>query len=71
MILYLLSLRVSSVELLCFGLSLDHGVHCFKVGGVCHERQRDVFVRLTVDPLMIHPKVVFDVTRALQTEDSL
>lgn len=34
---YLLSLSVSSVELLSFGLALNHWIHCLQVGGVRHE----------------------------------
>lgn len=41
------------------------------MGGVRHERQCDVLVRLTVDPLVVHPKVVFDITWALQVQKSL
>lgn len=35
--MYPLALSVSNVELLGFGLSLHHRVHCFQVGGVSHE----------------------------------
>ncbi len=68
---YLLSLSVSSVELLGFGLALNHWIHCLQVGGVCHEWQRDVLVCLTVNPLMVHPKVVFNIARALQMRKGL
>lgn len=58
---YLFPLSVSSIELLSFGLALNHWIHCLQVGGVRHERQRDVLVRFAVDPLVVHPKVVFDI----------
>lgn len=63
---YLLSLSVSSIELFSFGLALNHWIHCLQVRRVRHERQRDVLFRFTVDPLVVHPKVVFDITRTLQ-----
>lgn len=63
---YLLPLSVSSVELLSFGLALNHWIHGLQVGGVRHERQHDVLVRLAVDPLVKHPKVVFDIAGTLQ-----
>lgn len=59
--MYLLSLRVSTVELFCFGLALYHWVHCLQVGGVGHEGQRDIPVGLAVDALMAHAKVVLHV----------
>lgn len=66
---YLLPLSVSSVELLSFGLALNHWIHGLQVGGVRHERQHDVLVRLAVDPLVKHPKVVFDIAGTLQVEE--
>lgn len=58
---YLLSLTVSPVKLLGFGLALNYRIHSLQVGWVCHERQSDVLVRFAVDPLVEHPKVVFDI----------
>lgn len=66
---YLLPLSVTSVELLSFGLALNHWIHGLQVGGVRHERQHDVLVRLAVDPLVKHPKVVFDIAGTLQVEE--
>lgn len=66
---YLLPLSVTSVELLGFGLALNHWIHGLQVGGVRHERQHDVLVRLAVDPLVKHPKVVFDIAGTLQVEE--
>lgn len=63
---YLLPLSVSSVELLSFGFALNHWIHGLQVGGVGHERQHDVLLRLAVDSLVKHPKVVFDITGTLQ-----
>ena len=62
---HLLPLRVPAVELLCFGLALDHGVGRLQVGGVGHQGQGDVPVGDAVDPPVVHPQVVFDVTGAL------
>lgn len=61
-----LALCVSPVELLCFGLALDHWVHRFQVGGVGHEGQRDVLVSFPVDALMVHAQVVLHIPRALR-----
>lgn len=66
---YLVPLSVTSVELLSFGLALNHWIHGLQVGGVRHERQHNVLVRLAVDPLVKHPKVVFDIAGTLQVEE--
>lgn len=63
---YSLALSVSAVELLSFGLSLHHWVHCFQVGWVGHERHCDVPVTDPVHSLVKHPQVIFHITRALQ-----
>lgn len=66
---YLLALGVSAVELLRFSLSLHHRIHGFQVGRVCHEGHCDVLVADTVQPLVIHPQVIFHISRALRTGD--
>lgn len=68
---YLFSLVVPSIELLRFGLPLNHRIHCLQVGGVGHEWQRDVPVRLSVDPLVVHAQVVLDIARTLQVQKRL
>lgn len=66
---YPLALSVSTVELLSFGLSLHHWVHCFQVGWVGHEGQCDVLVADPVHSLVTHPQVIFHITGALRAED--
>uniref|UniRef100_A0A146YLN3 Uncharacterized protein n=1 Tax=Fundulus heteroclitus TaxID=8078 RepID=A0A146YLN3_FUNHE len=58
-------LVVSAVELVGFGLALNHGVHGLQVGRVGHQGQRDVPVRHPVDPPVVHPQVVLHVPGAL------
>lgn len=65
----LLSFRVSAVELLSFGLSLHHRVHRFQVGRVGHERHGDFSVADPVHSLVIHPEVIFDITRTLEAQN--
>lgn len=65
---HLLALSIPAVELLCLRLPLHHGVHSFQVGGVGHERQSDVPVCDSVDPLMVHAEVIFDISGALKVE---
>lgn len=63
--IYPLALSVSTVELLRFGFPLHHRIHCLQVGRVGHERHCDVLVTDSVHPPVIHPQMVFDVTRSL------
>lgn len=65
---HLLALSIPAVELLCLRLPLHHGVHSFQVGGVGHERQSDVPVCDSVDPLMVHAEVIFDISGALKVD---
>lgn len=58
---------VPAVELVSFGLSLNHGVHGLQVRRVRYQRQRDVPVRHAVDAAMVHPQVVLHVAGALRT----
>lgn len=62
---------VSTVKLLGLGLSLHHGVHGLQVGGVGHQRQRDVPVRHAVDSPVIHSQMVLDVAGALRRKPQL
>lgn len=66
--LYPLALCVSTVELLRFGLALDHRVHGFQVGRVSHEGHCDVLVADAVQPPVIHPQVIFHIAGSLRTE---
>lgn len=59
---------VSTVELLSLGLSLHHRVHGLQMGGVGHQRQRDVPVRHAVDTTVVHSQMVLDVAGALRRE---
>lgn len=59
---------VSAVELLGLGLPLHHRVRSLQVGGVGHQRQRDVAVGHAVDAAMVHPQVVLDISRTLRPE---
>lgn len=65
---HLLALGIPAVELLRLRLPLHHGVHSFQVGGVGHERQSDVPVRDSIDPLVVHAEVIFDISRTLKVE---
>lgn len=65
---HLVSFSVSAVELLCFGLSLHHWVHCFQMGGVGHQWHGDILVADSVHPPVIHSQVIFHITRALRAE---
>lgn len=63
---HLPTLSITTVELLCLRLPLYHRVHSFQMGRVGYQRQRDVSVGDTVDPLVVHAQMVFDIARALR-----
>lgn len=63
---YLPPFSIPTIKLLSFGFPLHNRVYRFQMRWICHKWQGNTFVSYSVDPLMVHSKVIFYIPWSLR-----